>query len=118
MFFLDGHAPPRRCPLRRTTSGAMKAMPGRIRAAWGCYAPVPAVPEVLVAEVQQGVVALIFEALDLRGIPYKGVLYVGLTLTREGYRVLEFNVRFGDPEAQTVLPSPGERSGGCRHHRD
>ncbi|HOJ21034.1 MAG TPA: phosphoribosylamine--glycine ligase [Armatimonadota bacterium] len=103
MFFLDGRtsAPmlPSQDHKRRDEGDA-----GPNTGGMGCYAPVPAVPEALVAEVQQGVVAPILEALDLRGIPYKGVLYVGLMLTREGYRVLEFNVRFGDPEAQTVLP--------------
>ena len=49
----------------------------------------------------------IFEALagmDAEGHPYRGVLYVGLMLTADGPKVIEFNVRFGDPEAQVVLP--------------
>ena len=43
-------------------------------------------------------------ALRARGIDYRGVLYAGLMLTADGPKVLEFNVRFGDPEAQVVLP--------------
>ncbi len=70
----------------------------------GCYAPVPSVSSALVRRVQAETVQPILSALDARGIPYKGVLYVGLMLTAAGYQVLEFNVRFGDPEAQTVLP--------------
>ncbi|MCP9488849.1 MAG: phosphoribosylamine--glycine ligase [Solirubrobacteraceae bacterium MAG38_C4-C5] len=54
----------------------------------------------LVRTVHQPVVNLLRE----RGTPFHGVLYAGLMLTRAGVRVLEFNVRFGDPEAQAVLP--------------
>jgi phosphoribosylamine---glycine ligase len=44
------------------------------------------------------------DALRDRGIDYRGILYAGLMLTPEGPKVVEFNVRFGDPEAQVVLP--------------
>ena len=46
----------------------------------------------------------IVEQMRERGTPFHGVLYAGLMLTPDGLRVLEFNVRFGDPETQAVLP--------------
>jgi phosphoribosylamine---glycine ligase len=70
----------------------------------GSYSPVPEVDAALVdrirAEVQQPVV----DELARRGTPFHGVLYAGLMLTAEGVKTLEFNVRFGDPETQAVLP--------------
>ena len=70
----------------------------------GAYSPVPvAGPEVVDAVVERAVEPTL-AALRARGIDYRGVLYAGLMLTAEGPRVLEYNVRFGDPEAQVVLP--------------
>ena len=70
----------------------------------GAYSPVPGVDgadvEQIVAAAQQPVVELMRD----RGSPFHGVLYAGLMLTAGGPRVVEFNVRFGDPEAQAVLP--------------
>jgi phosphoribosylamine--glycine ligase len=70
----------------------------------GSYSPVAGVdPEraaAIAAEVHQPVVDLMRE----RGTPFHGVLYAGLMLTADGPKVLEFNVRFGDPETQAVLP--------------
>jgi len=70
----------------------------------GAYSPVPGVDPGLTAELVEGAVEPLVAALRRRGIDYRGVLYAGLMLTAEGPRVLEFNVRFGDPEAQAVLP--------------
>jgi phosphoribosylamine--glycine ligase len=69
----------------------------------GAFSPVPEAAELLdevVTTVHQPVV----EELARRGTPFHGVLYAGLMLGPDGHRVLEFNVRFGDPETQAVLP--------------
>jgi phosphoribosylamine--glycine ligase len=70
----------------------------------GAFSPVPAMPPGLVDVVMETAVLPTLAALGRRGIDYRGVLYAGLMLTDDGPKVLEFNVRFGDPEAQVVLP--------------
>lgn len=70
----------------------------------GCYAPVPVISEEVREEIVARIVRPTLRALSKRGIHYKGVLYVGLALTSGGPKVVEFNCRFGDPEAQVVLP--------------
>ncbi len=69
----------------------------------GAYSPVPSVDEALVATLVDQAVAPLVTALRARGIDYRGVLYAGLMLTPDGPKVLEYNVRFGDPETQVVL---------------
>ncbi len=70
----------------------------------GAYSPVPFVDDALVADLVEEAVAPMVDVLRSRGIDYRGVLYAGLMLTAEGPKVLEYNVRFGDPETQVVLP--------------
>ncbi|MBX6377037.1 MAG: phosphoribosylamine--glycine ligase [Clostridia bacterium] len=70
----------------------------------GAYAPVPFLDERGLAEVTERVLQPVVDALAARGTPYRGVLYAGLMLTADGPRVLEFNARFGDPEAEALLP--------------
>ncbi len=70
----------------------------------GCYSPVSFVDEEMVDLLVDEAVAPLVAALRTRGVEYRGVLYAGLMLTPDGPKVLEFNVRFGDPEAQVVLP--------------
>jgi phosphoribosylamine--glycine ligase len=69
----------------------------------GAYAPLPWAPAGLVDEVVERVVRPTIAELARRGAPFSGLLYVGLALTSRGVRVVEFNVRFGDPETQSVL---------------
>jgi phosphoribosylamine---glycine ligase len=70
----------------------------------GAYSPVPGVDAGVVSEVMEAAVEPTLAALRGRGIDYRGVLYAGLMLTPSGPKVLEFNVRFGDPETQVVIP--------------
>jgi phosphoribosylamine--glycine ligase len=70
----------------------------------GAYAPMPAVGAAQVDDIMATAVAPLVAALQRRGIDYRGVLYAGLMLGPDGPKVIEYNVRFGDPEAQVVLP--------------
>jgi phosphoribosylamine--glycine ligase len=69
----------------------------------GSFSPVPGTDE-LVRDVVASVHQPVVEELARRGTPFHGVLYAGLMLGEDGPKVLEFNVRFGDPETQVVLP--------------
>ena len=70
----------------------------------GAYSPPAGVDDRLVVELTDTVLRPAVRELRRRGLDYRGVLYAGLMLTRDGARVLEFNARFGDPETQVVLP--------------
>jgi len=70
----------------------------------GGYSPPSFFTPRLMKEVENAVLRPAVEALAREGKPYRGVLYAGLMLTREGPKVLEFNCRFGDPETQVMLP--------------
>jgi phosphoribosylamine--glycine ligase len=70
----------------------------------GAYSPVPMVDDTTVASVMNDAVEPTLAELRRRDAPYRGVLYAGLMLTPEGPKVLEYNVRFGDPECQVVVP--------------
>ncbi len=70
----------------------------------GAYSPVPVAGADVVDAVMDQAVGPTLAALAKQGIDYRGVLYAGLMLTADGPKVLEYNVRFGDPEAQVVLP--------------
>ncbi|HET9103644.1 MAG TPA: phosphoribosylamine--glycine ligase [Solirubrobacteraceae bacterium] len=70
----------------------------------GSYSPVVAVGDARAREICAAVHQPVLDELARRGTPFHGVLYAGLMMTAAGPRVLEFNVRFGDPETQAILP--------------
>ncbi len=69
----------------------------------GAYAPAPLCPPARVQELTRTILQPTVDGLRAEGIPFVGVLYAGLMLTRDGVRVLEFNCRFGDPETQPLM---------------
>lgn len=69
----------------------------------GAYSPAPILPESEYARTCDLLVKPIVKTLARQGIPYKGVLYAGIMMTADGPKVLEYNVRFGDPECQPLL---------------
>ena len=70
----------------------------------GAYSPVPQISDAVVQESYDKIVVPTVEAMAAEGTPFTGILYAGVILTEDGPKVIEFNARFGDPEAQVVLP--------------
>lgn len=70
----------------------------------GAYAPTKLVTEEMLIEYENSIVRPTLAGLKADGINFRGTLYIGLMLTSNGPKVLEFNVRFGDPETQVILP--------------
>ncbi len=70
----------------------------------GAYSNPPVYSPKLYQQVLDKIIGPVIEAMAKEGCPYKGVVYAGLMITREGPKVLEFNARFGDPETQVLMP--------------
>ncbi|HUZ18038.1 MAG TPA: phosphoribosylamine--glycine ligase [Spirochaetia bacterium] len=77
---------------------------GKNTGGMGAVCPVPAVDSELLKTIQRTIIEPTFSGMAQEGLSYKGVLYFGLINTEKGPRLLEYNVRFGDPEAQVLLP--------------
>ncbi|MCK4234096.1 phosphoribosylamine--glycine ligase [candidate division WOR-3 bacterium] len=70
----------------------------------GAYAPAPVLDRKEAGKVINSIILPVLDAMKTEGAKYKGILYVGLMITEDGLKVLEFNCRFGDPETQAILP--------------
>jgi phosphoribosylamine--glycine ligase len=70
----------------------------------GAYSPTPVVTKKMDREILETILKPTVKALQDMGITYRGVLYAGLMITKDGPKVIEYNCRFGDPETQVVLP--------------
>ena len=70
----------------------------------GAFAPSPLINDALQPRIEREIVQPVLRGMAAEGNPFRGFLYCGLMLTPDGPKVIEFNVRFGDPEAQVVLP--------------
>jgi phosphoribosylamine--glycine ligase len=70
----------------------------------GAYSPAPALTPALEARVMREIIEPTLAGMRARGTPFAGILYAGLMLTAEGPKLIEYNVRFGDPECQVLMP--------------
>ncbi len=70
----------------------------------GAYSPAPVMSDEMSARVMAEIIEPTLRGMIARGAPYKGVLFAGLMLTKDGPKLIEFNARFGDPETQVMLP--------------
>jgi len=70
----------------------------------GSYAPAPLIDDKMMYRIERTIIEPTFDAMKREGRTYKGVLFVGLMITEEGPKVIEYNCRFGDPETQAILP--------------
>jgi len=69
----------------------------------GAYSPAPNVDDAMSARVMDEIIEPTMSAMKVMGAPYKGVLYAGLMITRDGPKLIEYNARFGDPETQVLM---------------
>ena len=90
-------------PLSKDHKRAFDGDKGPNTGGMGAYSPVPAVSPDMYSRIMRDIVGPSINGLDQEGCYYEGVLYTGLMITKDGPKVLEFNCRFGDPEAQPIL---------------
>ena len=105
-FFVlcDGDARAADWHRRRITSESSTTIAGRTPAAWARSRRVRSWTPRLKQRVMREIVDPVLAGMAAEGHPFRGFLYVGLMLTADGPKVIEFNVRLGDPEAQVILP--------------
>ena len=70
----------------------------------GAVCPVPYADAAMMARIEREIIAPTFRGMEAEGLAYRGVLFFGVMVTDEGPKLLEYNVRFGDPETQSLLP--------------
>jgi phosphoribosylamine--glycine ligase len=70
----------------------------------GAYSPAPVMTPEMEARVMAEIIRPTLDGMKLRGTPFKGVLYAGLMITASGPKLIEYNVRFGDPECEVLMP--------------
>lgn len=70
----------------------------------GTYSPAPVMTPAIRKEVMEKIIIPSVKGMKADGIPYEGILFAGLMITKDGAKLIEYNCRFGDPEAQVVLP--------------
>ncbi len=77
---------------------------GKNTGGMGAYAPAPIVTNEILSRVEKEIIQPTLAGMKAEGYPYKGCLYVGLMITKEGPKVVEYNCRLGDPETQVMMP--------------
>ncbi|MBI2428079.1 MAG: phosphoribosylamine--glycine ligase [Ignavibacteriales bacterium] len=77
---------------------------GKNTGGMGAYAPAPVITNEIMDQVENEIIRPTLKGMKAEGYPYKGCLYVGLMVTKDGPKVVEFNCRLGDPETQVILP--------------
>ena len=69
----------------------------------GAYCPVPLATDTVLADIKAKIVYPTLKGIQVEGLNYKGVIYFGIMLTEAGPKLLEYNVRFGDPETEVIV---------------
>ena len=70
----------------------------------GAYSPAPIIDEAMSARVMREIIVPTVDAMKRRGTPFRGVLFAGLMITKDGPKLIEYNTRFGDPECEVLMP--------------
>ncbi|KAJ1972679.1 hypothetical protein H4R35_004542 [Dimargaris xerosporica] len=103
LAFSDGYTVVQ-CPPAQDHKRAHDGDQGPNTGGMGCYAPAPVATPALLTTIQKTVLQPTVDGMRRDGYPFVGMLFTGLMLTPDGPKVLEYNVRFGDPETEVVLP--------------
>ncbi|EEB08013.2 phosphoribosylamine-glycine ligase [Schizosaccharomyces japonicus yFS275] len=103
LTFCDGYTC-KSLPAAQDHKRALDGDKGLNTGGMGAYCPAPIATPKLMAEIQKTIVQPTIDGMRREGYPFVGILFTGLMVTKQGPVVLEYNVRFGDPETQAVLP--------------
>jgi len=103
LSFCDGYTV-RSLPAAQDHKQAYDGDQGPMTGGMGCYSPIKIATPDLVDEIHRTILQPTIDGMRREGFPFVGILFTGLMITQAGPKVLEYNVRFGDPETQTILP--------------